>query len=377
MTTTSDPYDFAIIGAGIAGASAAFELAANGSVVLLEAEQQPGYHTTGRSAAFFSEAYGNAAVRALAVGSKGFLESPPEGFCEHPLLEPSGALYIGREDQDGVLKAHYEEVRDTAAGICLRDAAFALERVPVLRADYVHACIWEPDSRAIDVNELLQGFIRGMRRRGSKLQTRARVEGLAREAGVWEMRTTGGIYRARTVVNAAGAWADEIARMAGARPVGLSPKRRTACLFDPPPGMNIAGWPLVVDAEEQFYFKPDAGKILLSPADETPMEPCDVHPEDVDVAVAVDRLERATEMEVKHVDHQWAGLRSFVHDRVPVVGFDTRAEGFFWLAGQGGYGIMTSPAMARCVAALVCGEALPEYLRHLGLRAEDLSPARL
>ncbi len=368
--------DFAVIGAGIAGASAAYELAAYGSVVLLEAESQAGYHTTGRSAAFFSEAYGNPIVRALTICSREFLDSPPPAFAEHPLLIPGGGMYIGREDQRGAVEELFAAASSNVDSIVLEDGKFATELVPALRPGYVHSCVWEPEARAIDVNELLQAFLRGARSRGVEIKRNARVTSMSRQKGFWRLLSTDTEFHAAIVINAAGAWADEIGKLAGGNPIGLIPKRRTVCLFDPPSEIDISQWPLVVDVDEEFYFKPDAGKILLSPADETPMVPQDVQPDDLDVAVAVDRLEKATVLNVKRIDHKWAGLRSFVADKIPVVGFGGDVEGFFWLAGQGGYGIATSPAMARCTAALATGSDLPEDLRKLGVNEDHLSPAR-
>ncbi len=368
--------DFAVIGAGIAGASAAYELAAHGSVVLLEAESQPGYHTTGRSAAFFSEAYGNPIVRALTICSRDFLESPPPGFAEHPLLVPGGGIYIGREDQHQAIKELFAAASRNVDSIMLEDGEFATRIVPALRSGYVHSCVWEPGARAIDVNELLQAFLRGARLKGATIRTRERVIDLSRQREVWRLSTADSVFYAAILINAAGAWADEVGKLAGAKPIGLVPKRRTVCLFDPPSEFDISEWPLTVDVDEEFYFKPDAGKILLSPADETPMAPQDVQPDDLDVAVAVDRLEKATVLDVKRIDHKWAGLRSFVADKTPVVGFDDELDGFFWLAGQGGYGIATSPAMARCTAALATGSDLAADLGSLGVNEAQLSPVR-
>ena len=373
---TREPYDFAIIGAGIAGASAAYELATRGSVLILEAESQPGYHTTGRSAAFFSEAYGKAVIRALTRGSRTFLESPPAGFCEHSLLVSSGAMFVGRDDQAQAIESYFEEISDLGESVSLSDGALAEKLVPVFRDGYVSQCIWEPDARAIDVNELLQAYLRCARTGGATLIKEARVTGLSRINECWNLVTGQGEFFAATLINAAGAWADKIGELAGANSIGLEPMRRTVCLFDPPAGQDISGWPLVIDIDEQFYFKPDAGKILLSPADETPMPPQDVHPDDLDIAIAVDRLEKATTLNVAKIDHRWAGLRSFVRDRSPVAGFDSAVDRFFWLAGQGGYGISTAPGMARCTAALCTGMGIPSDLRRLGITEDKLSPRR-
>lgn len=370
-------YDFVVVGGGIAGASCAFELASRHKVLVLEAEQQPGYHSTGRSAAFYTKSYGNAIIRALTAGGESFFETPPVGFSDHPLLTPRGALHIARRDQNEALRVLYDNVKPLIDDVLVSDGAFARQKVPQLRDDYVDACLWEPDAREIDVHALLNGFIRGTKAKGGQWLNNARVRALKGSRGAWEVHSEAGTFRSTGLVNAAGAWADEIGALAGAEKIGLAPKRRSACLFTPPPGLDISGWPAVIDVDETFYFKPDAGKVLLSPADETPFPPSDAYPDDIDIAIAVDRLEAATHLTVQRIDHAWAGLRSFVADRTLVVGFDSTLEGFFWLAGQGGYGIQTAPAVARCVAALATGHEIPADLQALGVNAEALSPIRV
>jgi D-arginine dehydrogenase len=235
----------------------------------------------------------------------------------------------------------------------------------------------EPDAMDIDVHALHQGYLRGLRARGGSLVCGAEARLLAHDGADWQVETAAGGFAAPVVVDAAGAWADELGRMAGAAPIGLVPKRRTAITFDPPAGLPIDRWPAVIDIDEQWYFKPDAGRLLASPADETPSPPCDAQPEEMDIALAVDRIERAASFRIRRIEHKWAGLRSFVADKTPVVGFDDRVEGFFWLAGQGGYGIQTSPAMGRLAAALAAGEGVPADLATLGVDAAALSPRRL
>ena len=366
--------DFIVVGAGIAGASAAYELAGRGRVVVLEREGQPGYHTTGRSAAMFLENYGEPVVRRLASASRAFLTEPPPGFSEHPILAPRGILWIARADQRTALDAALDAAQGTVEAL---DPARARALVPALRPDYVAAAIFEPDARDIDVHALHHGYLNGLKRHGGRLVADAGVTGLERKGGAWRVTTAAGEFSAPVVVNAAGAWADELARLAGVAPVGLVPMRRTALTFDPPDGVDVSRWPLTVDVDEEFYFKPEAGRVLASPADETPMPPCDVQPDEIDVAVAIDRIQCATTFEVRRLTHRWAGLRSFVDDHVPVVGYDRGAEGFFWLAGQGGVGIMTSPAMARLAAALVMGEDPPTDMRERDIDAAALSPERL
>lgn len=370
--------DIVVIGAGMAGASAGYFLAADGAeVVLLEREERPGYHSTGRSAAVYTQAYGNAAVRALTIGGKPFFDAPPDGFASHPILTPRGAMFVGRADQVGALERTAAEARALVPSVRTLDAGEARRVVPSLRADYVAGAVLEPEAMDIDVDALHQGFLRGLRSAGGTVVTDAEVLGLERAAGVWTVTTRAGAFSAPIVIDAAGAWCDEIGRMAGCRPIGLVPKRRTAILFDPPPGTDIAGWPLTIDVDETFYFKPDAGKILASPADETPMEPCDVQPDELDIAIAVDRIQQAADLPVRRIEHRWAGLRSFVADKTPIAGFDPAHEGFFWLAGQGGYGIQTAPSLGRVAAALVRGRAMPPDLVALGLSEAVLSPARL
>ena len=367
---------YIVIGAGIAGASAGYQLAAAGPVVLLEREDQPGYHATGRSAALFSETYGNRPVRALTVASRPFYEAPPPGFAGAPLLTPRGVLFVGRADQSDALDRLHAEASALVPNLHRLDAAEVRRQVPVLREGYAAGGVLEPDARDIDVHALHQGFLRGLRAEGGRVVTGAEVRALGRVGGLWEVQTSAGDFRAPLVVNAAGAWAEAVGNLAGAAPIGLVPKRRTAITFDPPPAISVASWPMLVDADEQFYFKPDAGRILASPADETPMPPCDAQPDDYDVAVLIDRLEQATTLTVRRIVAKWAGLRSFVADKSLVIGFDPVLPGFFWLAGQGGYGVQTAPAAGRVAATLARGAPLPADLRDLGLAAEDLSPAR-
>jgi D-arginine dehydrogenase len=368
--------DCLVIGAGIAGASAAFELAAHGSVRVLEREPQPGYHATGRSAALFTESYGNAAIRALTRGSRRFFLDPPAGFVDAPLVRDRGVLYIASADQ-GDAFAELRAAPDIAKSTVLLGTQEALARVPILRPESVHHAAYEAEGRDVDVNGLHQGFLRGLRKRGGSLIFNCVIDSIAHDAGRWIVTTAGESYAAPVLVNAAGAWADEIARLAGVDPLGIEPRRRTAVIIDPPAGVSVNDWPMVLAADESFYFKPDAGKLLVSPADETPSAPCDAQPEDLDVAIAVDRLEAATTLTVSRVSHRWAGLRTFVRDRSPVVGFDANAPGFCWLAAQGGYGIQTAPALSKLTAALVRGLAVPDELVACGVDSAALAPARL
>jgi D-arginine dehydrogenase len=369
--------DIVVVGGGIAGASAAYELAQFASVTVLEREPQLGYHSTGRSAASFTENYGTTIIRRLAIASRPFLESPPQGFAQHPLLSPRGMLTIAREDQLELLSDALEQARALVPSIHRIDREEAFTRVPILRREYVAGAFLEPDSRDIDVNGLHVGFIKGARHRGVAVVTQAEVTTVEQRSGRWRLTTTRGGFEADILVNAAGAWSDVLAGMAGIKPLGLIPKRRTAFLVPLPAGIDARAWPMVDDVAEGFYFKPDAGQLFVSPADATPSAPIDAYPEDIDVAQGVERLERATTLQVERVSRSWAGLRSFVSDGAPVVGFESSAERFFWLSAQGGYGIKTSPALSRACATLIREDRLPPDLLELGIRPQELSPQRL
>ena len=369
--------EFLVIGAGIAGASAACALAEHGSVIVVERETSAGYHTTGRSAAQFLESYGNLSTRCLTRGGRPFFEAPPGGFTETPLLAPRAAMFFAREDQLDALHALHATVGALTPEVTLIDAKEVCELVPAMRADRVAGAMFEPDSMDIDVNALHQGFLRGARRRGVRIVLDAELESLEHRNGRWEARTRNGAWEARAIVNAAGAWCDEVARLAGATPVGLVPKRRTVFTFDPPADSGSDAWPLAIDVDEELFFKPDAGRLMCSPADETPSPACDAQPEDLDIAIAIDRLGKATTLKVSRIVSRWAGLRSFVRDHSLVIGPDAELEDFYWVAGQGGYGIQTSPAVARTIAALATGGDVPADLRALGLKRSDIEPARL
>ena len=369
-------FDFIVVGAGIAGASICYELAQNGRVCLLDAEAQPGFHATGRSAALFAPSYGGAEFRALTRLSRSFYNSPPQGFCNRPLLRQRGCLYVARSDQLQQLGIMSAEIRASGGHFADLSKGDAIALVPLLRDGYLAAAAFDADAMDIDVDGLLQGFLRGARAAGSRFLPDSRVTAVRHRGGFWEVDARHGKLRAPVLVNAAGAWADEIAVISGARPVGLQPMRRTAALIDMPPGVAIQSWPAVIDVDEQFYFKPEAGKLLLSRADETPSQPCDAQADDLDVAISVDRVEAALNINVRSVSHSWAGLRTFAPDRAPVVGFDPQLDGFFWCAGQGGYGIQTAPAMGRIAAMLARREPLQADARSAGLVEAKLSPLR-
>jgi D-arginine dehydrogenase len=369
-------FDFIVVGAGMAGCSLAYELARSARVCLLEAESRPGLHATSRSAALFAASYGGREIRAITRASRAFFDHPPSGFSDHPLLLERDCLYIARADQSARLGEMVTTLHASGGKIAVISRQEAFTRVPLLRKDYLCAAAVDSDAMDIDVHALHQGFLRGARAAGAILMTDSKIDDVQHRGGVWSIALKEGSVSAPVLINAAGAWADEVAELCGALPLGLRPLRRTALLVDPPGGIDIRRWPAVIDVDETFYFKPDATRLLLSPADETPQGPGDAQPEELDVAVAVDRLQTAVDIEVRRVSHSWAGLRTFAPDRVPVLGFDPRVAGFFWCAGQGGYGIQTAPAMARMAAALVKHESLPADIAAEGLQTADLSPQR-
>jgi D-arginine dehydrogenase len=367
--------DIIVIGGGIAGASAAAELATGAQVTLLEAEARCGMHATGRSAASFTEAYGAPVIRRLARASRAFLETPPPGFAQVPILRPRGMVTVARADQVDRLAAELAKARDLVPSIHAITPDEVQAMVPILRAGHIAAAFIEPTQREIDVDALHQGYLRQARARGAQVVTGAGVTAMTRDGAGWRVTTTSGDFRAEVIVNAAGAWADPVAAMAGLSPIGITPYRRTAFQVAVPDGLDATRWPMINDVDEAFYFKPDAGRLFASPGDATPSPPMDAWPDDIDVAIGVERLEQATTLTVRRVLHAWAGLRSFAPDRVPVLGFE--GPGFFWLAGQGGYGIKTAPALSRACAALILRGQFPDDLTEGGIDPATLSPARL
>ncbi len=369
--------DFIVIGAGIAGASTACFLARDASVIVLERESQPGYHTTGRSAALFAESYGTPQVRALTLASRGFLEHPPEGFTEHPLIGDRGALFVGGPGQEADLDALHATLRLQSEHLWRLDATETRVQVPVLEPGWVSGGVYDPLAADMDVHALHQGYLRAFRARGGRIVCDAGVTAMARTGECWRVTAGGRTFEAPVVVNAAGAWCDVIAALAGAAPIGLQPMRRSAFTFAPPADVDIRRWPAVIGVDESFYFKPDAGQLLGSPANADPVPPHDVRPEDEDIARGIERIETATRLRIRRTAHTWAGLRSFVADGDLVGGFDPVVPGFFWCAAQGGYGIQTSVAMGESCAALARGEGLPPRVERYGVTEAMLSPRRL
>lgn len=374
----SSSFDIVVIGAGIAGASVASGLAPHRSVLLLERESQPGYHSTGRSAAMFMESYGPPAVRALTRASRAFYTAPPTGFSDHPLLSARGALYVAAPGEQVTLARAFEQLAATCPGLVQLDQAQTLERVGCLRPERVQGGMFDGDSMDIDVHSLHQGYLRTMRQHGGVLRCNAGLVAAQRAGDGWQLQLSHGApVHARVVVNAAGAWADEVGALLGAPPIGLVPHRRSAFTFQPPEGMRVADWPVVASLDETWYFKPDAGVLLGSPANADPTVPHDVAPEELDVATGIHHIETATTLVIRRPLRTWAGLRSFVPDGELVIGWDPACASLFWLAGQGGYGIQSAPGVSALAATLLLQQSLPEELVRQGVDPAMVSPRRL
>jgi len=347
--------DFIVIGAGIAGASVAWRLVPSGRLVLLEAEHRPGYHSTGRSAAMFDRSYGNDTIRALTAASQGFFLDPSSLGLDAPLLSPRGALYVARADQRTLLERHFESLRTFAPEARLHDGAFARDKAPILREGLFDRCIWDPSASDIDVARLHDALLKQVRRQGAVFERQAHVDRIERMGDRWRVHAGEASYEAPVVINAAGAWADEVAQLAGLAPLGLQPRRRSIAVVQLPDTVDPRSWPLTVDVAERWYFKGEAGRLLVSPADAVDVSPCDASVDDHELAEGIARFEAATTVEVRRVTSSWAGLRSFFPDDRPVLGPDPRATGFHWCAGLGGCGIQTAPAYSALVAATVLG----------------------
>jgi D-arginine dehydrogenase len=378
---TRDPapmnVDLAVIGGGIAGAAIAAELARDHSVVLLEAEAQPGYHSTGRSVAILDRSYGNSRVQALTAASLEPLRLLQLEVGGPSFLLQRGVMHVATALQHRAVAHFHRRVTTLGHHVEYRDGQFARSKVPVLRAGHITACAYDAEALEIDVAALLAGLLRRFRARGGHLILGATVESLVHERGRWDLRTTDRAINARVVVNAAGAWADAIATLAGGSALGLTPMRRTVCTVPVPSAPAQALWPFCVDIEETFYFKQEPGQLLVSPADETPAPASDAWPDDIDVALAVERLEAVCDLTVTKVRRSWAGLRSFFPDRTPAIGLDPTLPGFLWCAGLGGFGIQTALGVAACAAALIRATPPPAELADNGITAADFAPARL
>lgn len=371
--------DVIVVGAGMAGASLAFELSAGASVLLLEREEQPGYHSTGRSAAAFIPSYGhtNPALFGLTQASRSFLETPQAGFSDEALLRQRGLLTVASLDSGDALQKEFMQVREIVADAELLAPAAALAKVSALRPNFANQALFEPEVFDIDVHALHQAYLRGFRLRGGVLSCSIQITDVAYRGGQFVVETNQEAVTAPLLVNASGAWADVLAVQAGVAPVGLQPLRRTAVRIDPPEHAKVDDWPLLLAQDGSFYAKPDAGALMVSPADEHPSAPTDAQPEELDIAYAVHHVQQALAIEQPKVLHAWAGLRSFVADRTPVIGFDPDHAGFFWLCGQGGHGIQTAPACAKLASSLLLDHAVPACFDGTDFSADWVSPARL
>jgi D-arginine dehydrogenase len=374
MTTC---FDVAVIGAGLIGASAACHLSAHCTVALIEQESQPGYHSSGRSAAVLLPAYGGPLARALTAASSEFLAEPPEGFSHFPLLSTRDAIFLADENQLPQLNRWRSKSAAAAGEARMLTAAEAVERVPILNAASIAAAVLLPEVKDIDAAALLQGYLKMFRAQGGTLLLDSQVTAIVRDGNLWSIATASGEVRAKTIINAAGAWVDDVGGQAGIARKGFVPTRRTMVVVDGPPNVDVRAWPLVADAAETFYFKPDGGRLVVSPADHSPVPAHDVQAEEWDVAVAIDRLESATSLRVRRVEHRWAGLRTFAPDDEPVIGFDQHAPDFLWAAGFGGFGVQAAHAAGRCCEALVRQQPLPLAFTQHGIDLERLSPRRL
>lgn len=364
--------DILIIGGGIAGLSAAAELSRYASVTVLEAEPQVGFHSSGRSATMVHYALGDRLVRALTLASRPFFDDPPEHFSNVPLGHRMAVLVHGREDEREALD-HLEAEISHFAPLDRLDARAVHELCPLLRDDAVHG-IADHDGFRLDPHALLQGNLRQLRSKGGELKTGMRVAEVRYSGGAWMVVSDRGEeLSARILVNAAGSWADRVAALAGVRTIGLAPKRRTIITFDAPAGTKLEGLPFAKTVGDELYFAPESGRLFASPMDEVPSEPCDAQPDEYEVALAAYRMEERTTAKVDQIRSRWAGLRTFTPDRHPAVGFAEDVEGFFWLAGQGGFGLQTSPAMAKIAASLIAGEPWPVR----DVAPDELSPIRL
>jgi len=377
MATADDT--LLIIGAGIAGASLAWRLARAGRpVVLIEREPQPGMHSTGRSAAMFMESYGPPGVRALTRASRDFYQHPPAGFAEAPLLSPRHALFVATAGQQAALARMQADLAASGTTMTLLNSELLAQAAPALKPDLFQNALLDEQGYDMDVHALLQGFLRGARQAGARLLTGVQPLRAAHDGQRWRVALSdGNELVAHTVVNAAGAWADELAALFGAVPIGLQPRRRSAFTFRVPEGVDLARWPMVADVDEAWYFKPDAGQLLGSPANADPVPPHDVQPEEFDIALGIHLIQEATNLRIERPTATWAGLRSFVADGDLVIGFDDACPGFFWLAAQGGYGIQSAAGASLLAASLIAGQPLPAELAAHGVEPRVVSPLRL
>lgn len=372
--------DFLVIGGGVAGLSAAAALAPRGRVLLLEAEEALGYHSSGRSATFSHFGIGDRTVRALTDYSRAFFLTPQDDPAAPPLSRRATALFVATRPMMDTLESLHAAMARFTDGLSWAGEAEMKALFPPLRTgpDAAVRGIVDPNGLRLDADALLQAYARAIRAHGGALHLGQRVVSIAKAGPDWSVRTESGeTWTAPILVNATGAWADKVAVMAGVRPLGLQPKRRTIIVVDPPEGAEVRDWPFLKTAVDDFYMLPEAGKLLASPVDEIDSEPTDAAPEEYDIALAAAKVEQYTMLTVRRIGHKWAGLRSFVADRVPTAGFAPDAPGFFWLAGQGGYGLQTAPAMARITEAMVTDGPWPAKLTAMGVTPDRIRPERL
>ncbi|MBH0308841.1 FAD-binding oxidoreductase [Alcaligenes faecalis] len=371
-------YDYVIVGAGMAGVSLAYRLPESAQVLVLERESHAAYHSTGRSAAMFVETYGTETIRALTVAGNDFFSHPPAGFSDQPILLPRGVLYVGTAEQQGLLDSQYQDWHEQGLDVSRLSAEEALAMVPCLDPAQLAGALYDGQGQDMDVHALHQGFLKGAQAKGVKLRLDTEVLSAKWDGECWEVQLNSEptTLRTRVLVNAAGAWADTLAERCGVQALGIQPKRRSAFLFSPPEGVDHREWPAVIDIGEEFYFKPDAGMLLGSPANADDVDAHDVVAEELDVATGIYRIEERTQLRIRRPSHTWAGLRSFAPDGELVIGQDAQCPGFFWLAGQGGYGIQTAAGASLLAASLLQKQDLPESLKALKIDPAVVSPAR-
>jgi D-arginine dehydrogenase len=365
-------YDFLVVGAGIAGASAAAYLAETHRTLIVEMEDRPGYHTTGRSAASYEPNYGPPPMLAFTRASEKFFRSPPNGFADSPLLLDRPSLFIEAEGQE----EHTADLLAKASALDEISRSDAMELFPVFRPEYVQRAFLDRFTADMDVDLIHRGFLKMFKAKGGETLLSAPITAITRRNGLWHIKAGGHDIAARVIINAAGAWGDGLAALASVPPVGLVPKRRSIGVIPFEYAQAWQHWPMVVDVSETWYAKPQSGKMIVSSADATPVEPHDAYADDMAIAEGVERLMTATTIEVTRIEHSWGGLRTFAPDGNPVIGFDPQTEDFFWLVGQGGYGIQSAPSLGESAAALARGLSLPPNVMGHGLNLKDISPER-
>jgi D-arginine dehydrogenase len=364
--------DFLVVGAGIAGASVAAHLSATHRVLLIDMEDRAGFHTTSRSAASYEPNYGPASILAFTRASHAYFTSPPQGFADAPLLSPRSSLFLEADGQ----AEHTSEFLAKADNIEEIGLSAALNMLPILRPDYATRFFCDHNTADIDVDLLHRGYLRHFKVRGGKTLLSSPLTSARRRGSVWQVECGTTSFSATTIVNAAGAWGDVVAALCGARPVGLVPKRRSIAVVPIADTLAFNTWPLATDVGETWYAKPQSGKLIVSSADATPVEPHDAYADDMAIAEGIDRLMTATTLNVERIEHSWGGLRTFASDGNPVVGYDPSTEGFFWLVGQGGYGIQTCPALSSAAADLARQLPIAEDILSHGLNLKDITPER-